>query len=280
MRISVDGASIHVRSVGGEAAADTLVLIHGGPGLSGRYMADLERLAGRRLRVISYDQRGVGESPFDSDDPADYDLDAQARDLTAVLDAVAVGRIHLLGHSWGSVPAMDHACRTPDRVASLLLIGGVPPHARELGPGVARFEARQRDLTRRGVLAADLPEDPTEQLRAILPVYLSDPAAPLPAGTLELVELFPKAGDLTGQVLSDFDLLDGISRYAGAVLVLMGEDDPFGVEWATATQAAFTATDARLEIIERCGHLPWLECPDRFFGAVEDFLRDQGVPPP
>src|SRR5438128_4569543 len=57
-----EGFTLHVRSVGGAEGSPVLLLIHGGPGLSSDYLRGLEKLSGPKLRVVSYDQRGVGKS--------------------------------------------------------------------------------------------------------------------------------------------------------------------------------------------------------------------------
>src|SRR5262245_19414822 len=56
------GATLYVRSVGGYDGGPVLVTLHGGPGISHEYMMPLEILASEELRVVSYDQRGVGRS--------------------------------------------------------------------------------------------------------------------------------------------------------------------------------------------------------------------------
>lgn len=58
--VPIVGGELFVRCLGGPEARDTVVLIHGGPGISHRYMLGLERLAGAQRQVVSYDQRGVG----------------------------------------------------------------------------------------------------------------------------------------------------------------------------------------------------------------------------
>jgi len=61
-------------------SGNTLIAIHGGPGLSSHYMLNLERLAGPELAVVTYDQRGVGRS-------------------TSVLEVLAGSQHIKLGHS-------------------------------------------------------------------------------------------------------------------------------------------------------------------------------------
>lgn len=277
-RVPIPGGELFVRSVGATDAPDLVVLIHGGPGISHRYMRGLERLAGPRRQVVSYDQRGVGESPHASTDPDDYGLDAQAADLEAVIAASGdAARVHLLGHSWGGVPAMDYAGRHPERVASLLLVDSCPPTIRDLEPGYGRFSARVGELMGEGRIPAALPEDPTDQLRAIAPVYFADPDFTPSPEEIAALEVFATAGELTSMSLSTLDLTDAVARFEGPVLIVIGRQDPFGVDWATATQRAFTRAQVRFEIVEECGHLGWMECPERLLPVLESFL--DGVRP-
>lgn len=272
LRVPIPGGQISVRVAGPDDASETVVLVHGGPGLASTYMVGLERLAQDGRRVVSYDQRGVGESTFESDDPADYDLARHDSDLSAVLDAIGAERVHLLGHSWGGVLAMQHAGTQPDRLASLLLIDSCPPHHTDLDRGYPNLGIRVAELTEQGVIPRELPSDPTARVRAMTPAYFADPTTPVAPEALEGLVLYPKASEMSAMALEGLDLTDGVARFTGPVLVLFGEADPFGVEWATATHSAFSRTQPELVLLPDCGHLGWIECPDLFFPAVESFL--------
>ena len=72
----------------------------------------------QRLRVIAFDNRGVGRS----DKPrGPYTLAELAEDAVAVLDAAGVSRAHLYGISMGGMVAQEAALRYPDRVRALVL---------------------------------------------------------------------------------------------------------------------------------------------------------------
>ena len=93
------GVRLFYRGVGD--GADTIVVLHGGPGFTMDYIAaDLEPLAGRHT-LIFYDQRGTGGSTLVSDSAG---LDAQrfVEDVEAVRLHFALERLVLLGHSWGT----------------------------------------------------------------------------------------------------------------------------------------------------------------------------------
>src|SRR5581483_11699268 len=76
-----------------------------------------ERLA-RRYRVLSYDNRGIGESEIP---PGPYTVDDLAGDGVAVLDEAGVERAHVLGASLGGFAAQALAAAHPDRVDRLVL---------------------------------------------------------------------------------------------------------------------------------------------------------------
>ena len=76
------------------------------------------------LTLIAPDLRGRGDS-VDLSGP--YGLDRHVGDLAAVLDAEAVGPVHVVGMSMGGFVAVELAARHPERVRSLVLVdGGFP----------------------------------------------------------------------------------------------------------------------------------------------------------
>ncbi|MDR7319953.1 MULTISPECIES: alpha/beta fold hydrolase [Catenuloplanes] len=102
-----------------------LVLVHGIGDRAGSASWDgvLDRLPGDR-RVCRYDRPGAGDSP----EPRAGDRDGD--DLTAELDTVvteAGAPVVLVGHSFGSYPALIYTAAHRDRVAGLVLVDGVEP---------------------------------------------------------------------------------------------------------------------------------------------------------
>ncbi|MFI5715171.1 alpha/beta fold hydrolase [Nocardia sp. NPDC051750] len=111
---TVDGARLRVHSYG-PAEAEPIVLIHGWSCCIEYWHPQINAFAGR-YRVISYDQRGHGESTLGRAPLGDRTL---ADDLAAVLDAtLQPGRKALLvGHSMGGITLQAWAARHPEQVA-------------------------------------------------------------------------------------------------------------------------------------------------------------------
>lgn len=97
-----------------------VVLIHGLASTQHIWDLVIPRLE-RRFRVVTYDQRGHGESSKPSDG---YDFANVCADLGAVLRAVKAKRPVLVGHSYGANVAIDFGARDPDAVAGIMCVDG------------------------------------------------------------------------------------------------------------------------------------------------------------
>ena len=117
-RVDVPGGRAWYKIVGAGPGLP-LVTVHGGPGATHDYLEPLEAL-GEDRPVVFYDQLGAGKS----DAPDDMELwtnDRLLDELERVLDATGLARVHLLGQSWGTMPAAEVALRAPGRLCSLIL---------------------------------------------------------------------------------------------------------------------------------------------------------------
>src|SRR5581483_7011992 len=79
-------------------------------------------------RLVYYDQRGRGRSAVNVQ-PEDVTLESEMTDLDAVRDYFKLGSTTLLGHSWGSLIALEYAIRHPDKVSRLVLMNPAPASA-------------------------------------------------------------------------------------------------------------------------------------------------------
>jgi proline-specific peptidase len=97
-----------------------LLVLHGGPGFPHDYLEDLAILADTGRPVVFYDQLGCGKSDH-PDDPALWVMDTFVDEVGKVRAALGLDRVHLLGHSWGGMLAMEYALGRPPGIASLVL---------------------------------------------------------------------------------------------------------------------------------------------------------------
>ena len=105
--------------VSGTARATPVILLHGGPGYSSFYLKPFEDLADDRP-VVRYDQLGGGKSDRISDTTL-FTIAHFVRELDSLRAHLGCTRVHLLGHSWGTILAFEYYRAHPDHVASLIL---------------------------------------------------------------------------------------------------------------------------------------------------------------
>ena len=118
--VGIDGDRIHYAEQG---TGHPVLLIHGAFGSGSNLLqTDFGAALAKRFRVVAPDSLGHGGSDAPAD-PARYGARRRAAHLVAVLDAVGIGRAHVVGYSMGGWMASALATFHPDRLASLA-IGG------------------------------------------------------------------------------------------------------------------------------------------------------------
>ena len=258
-----------------------LLCLHGGPGSSHLGLTLLEPLADERDLVL-YDQLGGGNSSQPSDLSL-WTVELFVAEVVAVRDALGLERVHVLGHSWGGMLALEYALTKPQGLESLVL-------SSTLSSSQLWAEEALR-------LRADLPEEirlPLEQHEAA--GTLDDPeyeAAGLAFLERHLCRLDPWP-DLVQQIMSTtrlevyntmwgpnemmptgtlagWDVTARLGEIEVPALVSCGRYDE-----ATPRQAETIANglpNAELVIYEESAHLAPLEETERYLAVVRDFLR-------
>jgi len=140
----LDGVELKYDVVG---SGEPLLLIHGG------FIADtfLPLLAEPRIiggyRAIAYHRRGYGGS---SRATAPFTIRQQASDARALLRHLGIPRVHVVGHSYGGVIAIQLALDTPDLVASLALLEPALVALVPSGPTFLKMLASVQAMHQRG----------------------------------------------------------------------------------------------------------------------------------
>jgi proline iminopeptidase len=96
--------------------------------------------------------------------------------------------------------------------------------------------------------------------------YFADPNA---ARDLTPFRVVGRVQQAVWQSLGDYDLAPALSSVRCRALVVHGREDPIPV---ASSQACARALDARLVVLDRCGHVPYVERPDALFEVAEAFL--------
>jgi pimeloyl-ACP methyl ester carboxylesterase len=125
MELTVNNAKTYCYTGGKpiDAAKPTVVFIHGVLNDHSVWILQSRYLANHGYNVLAVDLpghcRSAGEAPSTVEEAADF--------ITALLDAAGVQQAALVGHSWGSLIALDAAARLKERITHLVLVGTAFP---------------------------------------------------------------------------------------------------------------------------------------------------------
>src|SRR5277367_5431577 len=119
------GVLIYYMTVGRGAP---LVIVHGGPGASHDYFLPYLLPLARHNRLVFIDERGSGKSQK-LEDPAGYTVENMVEDVEAVRQGLVLGKISLLGHSYGGVLAQAYALKYQNNLTHLILCSTFPSTA-------------------------------------------------------------------------------------------------------------------------------------------------------
>lgn len=261
---------------------DPLLCHPGGPGFSGAYLGNLGGLEGTHSLVV-LDPRGSGGSdPPGSPDA--YALDDYVSDFELTRAHLGLERVDVLAHSHGSLVALLHASRYPDRVKRLVLVAAG-----------ARFQQEQIEAMQAAIeQSSNEPwfADASEAMRAEQEGEFRDDAELGRLVARELPFYFAHFGEaerafvdhaleqpvhaaalryFNANEFLTFDLRPALAGIAARTLVLAGEQD-FILGPRACQEVADGISGARLHVLEGVGHMPWVEQPATFVAAVSDFL--------
>ena len=115
--VDAHGVLIYYQALG---QGTPLLIVHGGPGASHDYFLPYLLPLARHHRLIFIDERGSGKSEK-LDDPSGYTVENMVEDTEAVRQGLKLGRINLLGHSYGGVLAQAYALKYQANLTHLML---------------------------------------------------------------------------------------------------------------------------------------------------------------
>ena len=117
-KLAVDGGEIWYKK-SGSGSGIPVILLHGGPGFNSYYLKPLEALGDQRT-VIRYDQLGAGKSGTLTD-TTKMTIAHFVTELDSLRAHLGYDKVHLVGHSWGTMLAIEYYRVHPEHVASLTL---------------------------------------------------------------------------------------------------------------------------------------------------------------
>jgi non-heme chloroperoxidase len=217
-----DGTTIYYKDWGKGPA---VTFSHGWPLNSDAWDGQLHFLAQNGFRVVAHDRRGHGRS---SQTWSGNDMDGYADDLAAVIEALDLNEVTLVGHSTGGGEVARYIGRHgTKRVAAAVLVAAVPPimvksAANPEGLPIEVFDELRRGLTKdRSQFYKDL---------AVMFYGANRPGAKVSQGTLDQFWLWSMQAGLKNaydsiKAFSETDFTEDLQKFDVPTLVMHGEDD-------------------------------------------------------
>jgi len=259
--VTVHGRRISYLATGDDAAAPSVVLVHGS-GMNARYW--VEQLRGLGGAVIAIDLPGHGES----DGPASTTLDHDVDLVAAFVDQVSEGPVIAVGHSLDGAIVLALAARHPAAVCGVVLVAscarlrGSETPGRWLLPFVP------------GALRKEIVFSAAKRL-------LFAPAAATAAvrfGMQELRACRPETLARDVALARCMDLTATARRLRVPALILCGTRDELTPPSLSRELHALIA-GSQLTLIEGAGHMVNIEAPATVNEEIDRFARSLAVVP-
>jgi pimeloyl-ACP methyl ester carboxylesterase len=247
-----------------------LFFIHGLSGCWQNWLENIPHFA-RRHRVLALDLPGFGSSPV-----PDWEISIPnyGRLVLDFCDAVGVTDCVIVGNSMGGFVAAEATISQPDRFEQLVLVSAA-------GVSSARLRREPTEVAAR-MIAAGIPLAFKAQTRSFrrrraralaFRGIFDDPAALPPELVWEFFDGGTRAESFVEALssLAGYDFLDRLEEVEVPTLIVWGAQDHV-VPPADALGYADRIGGARLEVFDRCGHVPMAERPVRFNRLLEEFL--------
>ena len=278
--IEVDGYKVVAYSFG--SGSETVFCLNGGPGLPCDYLREAHScLIDKGYRIVAFDQLGTGAS----DRPTDkglWTIGRYVEETETVRQALGLGKVHMLGHSWGGWLAIDYALTYPENLQTLILedtVADMPHLISELerlrsalgAETVAMMQKHEAQGTYNHpeYLAAitilnyrhvcRLPEWPAPVRRSLDDWNMG------PYETMQGPNEFLYIGNL-----KDWNRIPDLQHLTMPVLITTGEHDELTP--ACALRMKLALRDAELKVFANASHMPFYENPHDYYPALLDFL--------
>ncbi|KDB05889.1 2-hydroxy-6-oxononadienedioate/2-hydroxy-6-oxononatrienedioate hydrolase [Burkholderia sp. lig30] len=251
--------------------SETVVMLHGsGPGASG--WANFNRNVGAFVdagyRVVLLDCPGWSKSDTIVNTGSRSELNA--RSLKALLDALGLDRVHIVGNSMGGHSAVAFALLYPQQVGKLVLMGGGTGGPSQFVPmpteGIKLLQLLYREPT-------------LENLKRMLNVFVYD-ASSLTEELMQArlanilarrdhLENFVKSLAANPKQFTDYG--PRLGEIAAPALVIWGRDDRF-VPLDVGLRLVWGMQNAEMHVFSRCGHWAQWEHAEKFNRMVLEFI--------
>jgi proline iminopeptidase len=235
--------------------------------------------------VIFYDQRGSGKSLETPMNTKYINVNQFTEDLEKLRKNLGLKKFILLGHSWGGFLAMNYTIRHPQAVSSLILASTVPADyqnqlafVKEVQKRTEHIKEEIKAFSRYDELVKMSEDDIHKLYRIFFATYLYH-ATDVDRMSINMSKASVLGGTMVAELMSksyikpNINLLPALKLLKVPTFIIQGRQDVMPLESAYAIKDAIP--QAKIVVLEECGHAPYMEKPEEFFSNVRSFLNEK-----
>lgn len=258
---------------------EPLLIINGGPGMNSNGFEGMAKILAETQETILYDQRGTGKSQLKELDSKTISMKIMAEDIEALRKHLKIKKWNILGHSFGGMLASYYATVYPNSINKLVLSssGGIDLTLLKTENLIERnLNKVQKDSM--NYWNDKIEKGDTSHAarlgrgRAMAPAYVYDQKyVPI------IAERLTQGNSTINGLLWDdmqkinFDCKDKLKSFKNPVLIIQGKEDVISNQIGELAQK--TLPNSKLILLENCRHYGWLDAKEKYFGAVNSFLK-------
>ncbi len=289
--IDANGAMIYYEEFG---KGKPLMIVHGGPGASHDYFLPYLVPLAKTNKLIFIDERGSGQSEK-LQDASQYTVENMVEDVEAVRKALHLGKISLLGHSYGGVLAQAYALKYQKNLTHLILCSTFPSTSQMNDVFVKMKEKMPADLRdkidkmeKEGLYGHGLGYEKNRYTNDYMIaawgegyfpyLYQNRPDPnydPIASGNMSW-DLYREMWGSDGEFIIDGNLksveyVDKLHTIKVPTLITCGDHDE--CDPSLSKEMHEKISGSKLVIFPKSGHMTFVDQPDMFIKTINDFLH-------
>ena len=294
--VDAHGVLIYYQIIGTAVTGHApLMIVHGGPGVSHDYLMPYLLPLVRTNQIIFIDERGSGRSEK-LEDASQYTVENMVEDVESVRVALHLGKISLMGHSYGGVLAQAYAFKYQQNLTHLIL-GGTFYSSTEMNKVLAAEKqsmppealAKLEALEKAGLFGKGKDWEkgryPDEYAKlawgdGYFPyLYQKRPDAnydPASGNTTNSWDLYREMWGSDGEFVIDGNLksveyLDKLSSIHVPTLLICGDHDESNPSLSRTMHEKIAGS--KLVVVPQAGHMAFVDQPNFYIKALTEFLK-------
>jgi proline iminopeptidase len=289
--VDANGVLIYYKSFG---QGPPLLIVHGGPGASHDYFLPHLIPLARNYRLIFMDERGSGKSEK-LENAAGYTVEAMVEDVEALRKSLGLGKVALLGHSYGGVLAQAYALKYQQNLTHLILCSTFHStkkmnavFAEQLAAMPAALRQQIQEQEKAGLFGKGKGYQQNRYPESYMIaawgagyfpyLYQKRPDAnydPVANGNMSW-DLYREMWGSHGEYLIDGNLAsveytDKLASITVPSLITVGDHDECDPSLAREMQSKIKGS--KLVIFPQSGHMTFVDQPGLFLKAIRDFVH-------